>query len=408
MSKLAIKGGERVKTTPFPSFPIWDKEDEEYLLAALHSGRWSIGHEDSKNPNNKKFIEQLEQRMAELQKAEYSVAMANCTAALDVAVKSIDIQPGDEVIVTPYSFIASATCILQAGAVPVFADIDEKTWNIDPDCIRKSITPKTKAIVVVHFGGQCADMDEIRTIANEHGLRIIEDCAHAFGAAWKNAPVGTIGDAGCFSFQQSKNVTCGEGGVLVTNDDEIFKKAYSYHMSGRKYGGQWFQHEVLGWNYKITEFQAALACSQMNKIEKADSIRNMNALRIVEALDKIDGLDFVKTSERAIKRVYHLLTFTYDLEHFDGVSKKRFLRALYAEGIPLFDGYKYPIYKNGLFINDKNNDYSIYEERCPIAEKKCEQGVWIPQTVLLGSDKDISELIDAFYKVIENIDELRR
>lgn len=408
MSKLAIKGGERVKTTPFPSFPIWDKEDEEHLLVALHSGRWSIGHEDSKNPNNKKFIEQLEQRMSDLQKAEYAIAMSNCTAALDVAVKSIDIQPGDEVIVTPYSFIASATCILQAGAVPVFADINEKTWNIDPDCIRKSITSKAKAIVVVHFGGQSADMDEIRAIANEHGLRIIEDCAHAFGASWRNAPVGTIGDVGCFSFQQSKNVTCGEGGVLVTNDVEIFKKAYSYHMSGRKYGGQWYQHEVLGWNYKITEFQAALACSQMNKAEKLDSIRSKNALRIIEALDKIDGLDFVKTDERVTERVYHLLTFTYDPKCFGDISKKRFLRALYAEGIPLLDGYKYPIYKNGLFINDKKHDYSIYEERCPVVEKKCEQGVWIPQTLLLGSEKDISELIDAFYKVIENIDELRR
>lgn len=405
MGHLAITGGSRVKRTPFPSYPIWDKEGESTLIDVLHSGKWSKGPQNYKNGE---YIERFEKRMGALHNAKYALALANCTAALDVSIKSIGIEPGDEVIVTPYSFVASATCILQAGAIPVFADIKKDTWNIDPEKVVSCITSKTRAIVVVHFGGQAADMDKICVIARKYNIKIIEDCAHAIGAQWNGNAVGTIGDMGCFSFQESKNVTCGEGGIIVTNNEDYYKKAYSYHMSGRKYGGQWYEHDLLGWNYKITEFQAALAYCQLNKMDKFEKIRSKNAEEIIKALNVVEGIETVKTDQRVTKRIYHLVTLRYDQDYFKGISKNRFLRALAAEGVPLLDGYKYPIYKNELFKNDKKNDYSIYEERCPIAELTCKQAIWIPQNYLLGNDKDISELVEAIYKVVDNIDELRR
>ncbi len=411
MGILAITGGNKIKSKPFPDYPIISEEDDKAVLKALHSRRWARSGNDSfLNPNSYKgFIEQLEQRISELHSCKYALAVTSGTTALELAVQAIeDIRPGDEVIVTPYSFIASASCILKAGAVPVFADINKDTWNIDSYSIEKCITSKTKAILLVHFAGQSSDMDAIRNLAQRHNLKIIEDAAHALGAYWGNEPVGSNSDITCFSLQSSKNTTCGEGGVLITNNIDYYKRAFSLHMAGRAINGKWYQHEILGSNYRITELQAALACSQLNEFQERENKRKENAEYLISCLKEIEGIEPTITLEKAGDRVYHLFTFSYKKEQWRNLSKMRFLMALNAEGIECQAGYEYPLYKNPLFKLYEDYDYSVFEKRCPVAENVCREAVWLPQSLLLGDRQDMDEIAGGIKKIRDNLDELKR
>lgn len=411
MGKLAIKGGESTKSKPFPLYPIITEEDKKAVLRALNSGRWARnGNDNVLNKNSYHgYIEELEKTLAEIHENNFALAVTNCTAALEIAVQSIDnIGPGDEVIVTPYSFIASASCILKAGAIPVFADIDKATWNLDPNSIESCITSKTKAIVVVHFAGQSADIDRIHAIAEKYQLKVIGDAAHAITSKWDGKPVGTTSDITCFSLQSSKNVTCGEGGVLVTNNEEYYKKAFSLHMTGRAFNGNWYQHAILGSNYRITEFQAALACSQLKKNSQLEQRRRENGEYLIKCLRKIEGIEPTTTCEKGEVRDYHLITFRYKKEYWKNLSKKRLIMALNAEGIPCHGGYEQPIYKNQLFKLYSDTDYLQYEERCPVTEGICSEAVWFHQHLLLGDKQDMDEIIESIIKIKNNLNEITR
>lgn len=410
MSELAILGGQPIRTKSFPKWPQVDKMDEKVLLDVLHSGKWGRGMDNGRRirKGSETYINKLEGTIADIHKSKYGLVVSNGTAALDLAMFSLGINEGDEVIVTPYSYIASSTCILQAGAIPVFADVDIDTWNIDVDSIEKSITDKTKAIVVVHFGGQPAEMDKIMELANKYNLKVIEDAAHGFGAEYDGKPVGIFGDIGCFSFQESKNITCGEGGALVTNYKSYYEKAHSLHMTGRVFGGQWYEHSQLGWNYRITQFQAALAYSQIQRIDSQDELRQLNAQYLNELLKDIPGIEVTKSNTKVTKHVYHIYTFRYDQDKWDGLSRRRFIMALNAEGIPCHKGYSYPIYKNPLFLNMKTKDYGQFQKLCPNAERICSESIWLPHNVLLGTKKDMDDISNAILKVHKNINKIRR
>jgi len=406
MSELAINGGKPIRTRPFPKWPVYDESEKKALEEVLQSGVWGSG--GSK-------VNKFEKKFAGYHNAEYGICVVNGTTALEVALKASGIGAGDEVIVPAYTFLATASSVLLVNAVPIFVDIDPDTYCIDPQQIENAITERTKAIIPVHLAGHSSNMDKIMEIAKENNLVVIEDCAQAHLAEWKGKKVGSIGDLGCFSFQSSKNMTSGEGGIIVTNNKELADKCWSYHNCGRTRGGPWYKHPLLGWNYRMTEFQAAVLLVQLNRLEKQNKTRNENALYLSAKLSEIDGITPLKRDERVTTHAYHLYIFRYAKEKFSGVTRDRFLEALNAEGIPCARGYV-PLYKEG-YLNEARKcplscsyysgkiDYTKVD--CPVTEKACnEEAVWLTQNMLLGTKEDMDTIVEAIQKVKNNVDEL--
>lgn len=409
MSKLAINGGEKACNASFLSWPVWDESDCEAVVEVVRSGQWwSIGGTK---------VHEFEQKFAEYQGAKFGICVPNGTIALVVALQAAGVGAGDEVIVTPYTFIASASSIVQTNAIPVFVDIDPDTMNLSPAAVEAAITDKTKAIMAVHIGGMPADMDAIMNIAKKHNLKVIEDSAQAHGASWRGKGVGSIGDAGAFSFQASKNLTSGEGGIITACDKEIADSAWSIHNVGRVQGGAWYEHPVLGCNYRMTEFQAAILLNQLRKLDAETKLRNENGPYLAERLSKIDGIQPQKRDERVTSHAYHLFISRYLAEETTGVPRAKFIEAVAAEGVPLSTGYL-PLYRSGVFelmqddcplgcrFYGKTMDYANLH--LPNCEKLCDsEALWLTQTVMLGTRKDMDQIADAFEKVMENIGELK-
>jgi dTDP-4-amino-4,6-dideoxygalactose transaminase len=308
--------------------------------------------------------------------------------------------------VPPYTFIATASIVLEANCVPVFVDIDPETYNMDPEEIEKAITPKTKAIIPVHFAGQACDMDTILGIAEKHNLRVIEDAAHAHGGEYKHKKLGSIGDAGCFSFQSSKNLTSGEGGIVVTDDEQLYDMMNSLRNVGRVKGGQWYEHHNLGCNYRITQLQAALLSRQLERLEEQTQKRNENGIYLNSLLEKIDGITPLSRGHGETLHTYHIYIFKYDKSKFNGLSKREFADMLAAEGVPSFMGYPEPLYKQPLFQKKNFMCYAIPEEvdytnvHCPETEKACyEDAVWIMQNTMLGTKEDMELIAQAILKI---------
>ena len=249
--KLALYGGTPVRTEPFATWPQFGSEEEALLLQALRSGHWGSldGH----------FVADLEREFAALQDSRFGISVSNGTMALVVALKALGIERGDEVLVPPYTFIATASAALMLGAIPVFVDVERDTLLIDLAKIDAAVTLRTKAIIPVHHAGSPVDMESVLAAARRHNLRVVEDAAQAAGATWKGRPVGAIGDIGTFSFQSSKVINSGEGGMMLTNDPALEETLWSLRNVGRRRGGEWYEHVRLGWNLRISEFQAAIA-----------------------------------------------------------------------------------------------------------------------------------------------------
>lgn len=409
MRKLAINGGVKLRTTPFTGWPLWDESDCEAVADVVRSGHWGCTSGGK--------VKEFEEKFAAYQDCKYGICIATATIGLKVALQAVEVGPGDEVIVTPYTFIASASSILEANAVPVFVDIDPGTYNMDPTKIEAAITNKTKAIMAVHIAGMPADMDAIMEIAKKHKLRVVEDCAQAHGASWRGKKVGSIGDVGVFSFQSSKNLNAGEGGIIVTNDEKVGDTAWSIHNVGRVRGGQWYDHPLMGSNYRMTEFQGAILLNQMKKLDDETKRRDQNGLYLNERLSKVSGIKPLHRDSRVTSHAYHIYIFRYVGEAATGVPREKFIRALGAEGIPCSAGYT-PLYRSGMFWVDpeacpvgcsfygkKVNYRDLHMENC---EQACDkESVWIGQSVLLGPRQDMDDIADAVEKVISNIDELR-
>ncbi|MGQ9455462.1 MAG: DegT/DnrJ/EryC1/StrS family aminotransferase [Armatimonadota bacterium] len=409
MSELAIKGGSKVREKPFPGWPIWDESDCEVLVEVCRSGQWwCVGGTK---------VKEFEESFAAYCGCKVGVCVPNGTIALIVAMKALGIGYTDEVIVTPYTFVASASSILQCNAIPVFVDIDPDTYNIDPSKIEAAITENTKAIMAVHIAGLPCDMDSILQIARKHNLKVVEDCAQAHGAEWNGRRVGSFGDAAAFSFQASKNLTSGEGGIVVTTDEEVGERAWSIHNVGRVKDGAWYHHPVMGSNYRMTEFQAAILLNQMRKLDVETARRNENALYLTERLSQIDDIKPLKRDERVTRHAYHLYIFRYQGEGTTGVSRSKFIEALNAEGIPCGAGYL-PLYRTGMFDIDPDSCpvgcplygkrvvyRELYLENC---ERACDhEAVWLGQNMLLGERSDMDDIANAVEKIMSNISELR-
>jgi dTDP-4-amino-4,6-dideoxygalactose transaminase len=328
--KLAIDGGQPLRTVPFPSWPVWDEREEKLLLEVLHSGHWGILSGDK--------VAAFEKAFAAFVGVEHALCVTSGTTALEIAMRVLGIGPGDEVITTPYTFVATPSAAFLAGARPIFVDIDPQTYLIDPAQIEAAITERTKAIVPVHIAGCPCDMDAIMDIARRRGLYVIEDACQAWGASWRGTPVGAIGDLGCFSFQASKNINAGEGGAIVTHNPELAERSWSLQNVGRVRDGAWYQHEFLGWNYRATEWQGAVLLAQLERLPEHMALRAGNAAYLAARLDEVAGLTPARRDERVTQHAWHIFMATYDPEAFGGKPCAEFLAMLRAEGIPCAAG----------------------------------------------------------------------
>lgn len=408
-SLLAIKGGKRVRENSFAPWPAYDSSHyEEISRMMIDSKLWrGIGMPACwTGKESENIAEKFESLMSSYIEAPYLFCVNSGTTALEIALQTLNLSRGDEVIVTPYSYFASASAIKRAGATPVFADISHQTLNMDVQSVEKLITERTKALIVVHFGGIPAPMGRILNLAQKHNLRVIEDCAHALTAKWHGKNVGTIGDIGCFSFQGTKLLTAGEGGALSTCSEEYAKIMYSLHNGGRDLLKEKSDfHALLGGNYRISEIQAALLYLGWDLFLKQEKRRKENVLYFYKQLNKIEGFHLVETEESHIDRNYYIISLYYRKEFFQGLSRKRFVTLLNSEGIPCTTGYRYPLYQYPVLL-DKKEDLEKYRSLCPVTEKVVSSVIWFDHTLFIGTKKDVDHILEAILKVKNNVEQI--
>ena len=401
-NRLAIDGGAPIRTLLFPSWPVWDDQEEKQLLEVLHSGHWGILDGGK--------VSEFEGRFAEFVSAKRALCVTSGTAALEIVLRALGIGPGDEVITTPYTFVATPSAAFLTGARPVFVDIDPDTYMLDSTKIEAAVTERTAAIMPVHIGGCPADMDGVMEVARRHQLYVIEDACQAWGAQWKGQPVGALGDLGCFSFQASKNINAGEGGAIVTNNDELAERCWSLHNVGRIRTGAWYQHEVLGWNYRMTEWQGAVLLAQIDRLADHMALRDANAAYLGQRLNSVDGITPARVDPRVTQHAWHLYMMTYDPPAFGGKTCTEFIEMLRAEGIPCSPGYRplnqMPALRRAVAEQAgqvrpwDTSDVDLPElPACPVTEDLCERTVWLKQTMLLGDREDMDDIVAAIIKI---------
>lgn len=414
---LAILGGTAGHNTDWPVWPLWKSTtDEELLLQAIRSGVWSRAG----------LADKFEKAWAEAIGSRRCLAVVNGTNALIASLVNLGIGGGDEVIIPAYTFIATVIAVLQTGAMPVFADTDPETFQIDPGKIEQKITPRTRAIIPVHILGLPADMPRILQIAKKHNLLVVEDACQAHLAEINHKKVGSFGHAGCFSFQNSKNLPIGEGGAIVSDDDKFMDRCYSYHNYGNPYGsvvGEVGAGTIIaGTKLRITEYQAAIGLAQLKRLEGQSRDRGENAAYLKSLIKDIPGIVPYKLYPDVTRAVFHLFPFRYHKDEFQGLSREIFLKALGAEGVPCSGGYaplnKMPYLNNAFQSKNfkrmyprKMLDFDRYLEQnqCPENDRLCnEEAVWIPQNVLLGTKSDMDDIALAIGKIQKNAEKIKK
>jgi dTDP-4-amino-4,6-dideoxygalactose transaminase len=400
---------------------VHDESEAKAVAEVARSGKWwrcaygdsELESKEADHIEGRSRVEVFEERFARAHGARYAVAVTSGTAALEIALRAAGIQPGDEVITTPYTFIATSSSIMNQLAVPVYTDIDPHSYNLDAGHIERLITERTRAILPVHFSGNLCDMAQIMAVAEKHGLVVIEDAAHAHGVELEGSQyAGTLGDMGCFSFQASKNLATGEGGMLLTDNERHYASAFSLHHLGRLPGEVWYKHFHQGWNYRMNEFTAAIGLVQLDRLFAQNARRMENARYLTAALAEMPGITPCRNHPGLTKHSHHLQMLRYDADAAGGVPREDVIAALIAEGIPCLAGYTFPNYANP-FMNCEETraryaaagitlpDYAAYAERCPNCERACyREAVWLEHRLLLGDRRDMDDIIAAFAKVL--------
>lgn len=409
--KLAILGGEPVRSGKrWPAWPYWDQSVVDSVLKTTRSRIWCRIQSSSGT------VPTLEKEFAELTGARYCVATGSGTQALHTSVEALGIGPGDEVITSPYTDPGTVASILAARALPVLADLDAESYQLDCRDVERRITEDTRAIMPVHMMGQPCDMDGILAIARKHDLKVIEDACQAHLAVHRGRQLGTIGDLGCFSFQSSKTIACGEGGAVIGNNEELMDRCYTVHNHGTSRRGR---TEVAGPKYRMNEFEAAVLLGQWAGIRERFALRNRNAAHLTERLKDIPGITPQKLYEGTESGSYYLYAMTYSKEHFNGVDRSSFLEALAAEGVTLS-----PYIARGLHREpwvDHILDSRVYQKmyskkrleryreelECPECDRVCREMVMLwASGPLLGTTSDMNDIADCLLKVYENRDKL--
>jgi len=412
MSKLAILGGDPIRKQPFTPWPQFKPSDVARIVKVVESRHWGGFPVPSKHAG------EFATRFAELHGAQYAICLTNGTVALLAAVQALGLKFGDEVIVPAYTWDGTAVAVLQAGAVPVFADVDPDTYCLDPKAVLAAITPRTRAIMPVHLAMRFADMDALLAIARQHKLVVIEDCAHAHGGQFQGRGAGAAGDAGCFSFQESKLITAGEGGLVMTNELACYEALQSIVNCGRPSLTDQCGIKVLGANYRMTELQASLLVGQLELWPEFCEQRTRNAALLSQALTTLPQVRPLPPQAGLTRETIYNYVFQYR-PHDPAPSRDLFVAALEAEGIPCDGRFYEPVYRSDLFYAKPENcpqlalnrpepmDYS--QCLCPVSERAAySEAVWLPQFLLLGGGSDTQDVIHAIEKVVAGSAELAK
>ena len=412
MSKLAILGGKPIREKPFTPWPQYKPSDVERIVKVVESRNWGGFPVPSKHAG------EFAERFAELHGAKYGLCLANGTVALYAAALALDLKFGDEVIMPAYTWDGTAIAVLQAGGVPVFADVDPDTYCLDPKAVRAAITSRTRAIMPVHLAMRFADMDALLAIAREHKLVLIEDCAHAHGGQFQGRGAGAGGDAGCFSFQESKLMTSGEGGIVLTSRLDCYEALQSVINCGRPSLTDQFERKMLGANYRMTELQAALLIGQIEMLPEFREKRTHRAEHLGQALAALPHVRPLPPQRGLTRETIYHYVFQYRPTG-PAPSRDLFVAALEKEGIPCDGRFYEPVYQSGLFHVTPENcpqlvvgretqmDYS--QCKCPVSERAAyDESVWLPQFLLIGDDGDVLDVIRAVEKVLSNLGELAK
>lgn len=424
MSKLALLGGAPMrdaKINPWPQWPVWDKKEETALLEVLNSGVWSY--------NGPKEME-FDKDFAKFTGVKYAISAANGTVTLQMALEACGVGVGDEVILPGLTWQATAATIIDVNATPILVDVCEDTWCIDPKAIEAAITPRTKAIMPVHLYGSFADMDEIMRIAKKHNLYVIEDCAHKHGGEWDGKKAGSIGDVGSFSFQLSKGLTAGEGGIVTTNNFEIAERLDALRNCGRRPEG--LSEEVdkgaglysdegnfyQGGNFRITEFQAAILVEALKRLPEQNANRDANGMYLNTLFAEIPGVTQMRRDVKETKEAYFNFAFRYNKDEFKGLPVAKFREALSAEiGISATASYE-PLNNCSLYVpHTKPSKHKLSETywneidparfNLPVCDKVYyEESVCIHHKVLMGTKADMDMVAASIQKIYDNAEEL--
>jgi perosamine synthetase len=403
-AKPALLGGTPVHQGGWPKWPVWRESWEPAIVKVLRSGQWYRGDGG--------HVAEFETAYAKLLGAKRCLATASGTTSLLVALHVMDVDAGDEVIVSPYTFIATYNAILVNKALPVFADTDPATLTMDPVSIESRITERTRAILPVHIYGMPCDMDPINAIARKHKLAVVEDACQAWLAEYKGRKCGTLGDIACFSFQNSKHLPSGEGGAVTGNSDDLLDRCHSFHNVGRATGSFKGQRPYFtrGSNYRMQQFQAMILLQQFDKLVEETAHRCENAEYLTSQLKEIPGIQPARLPDNS-RAVWHLYPLRYDAQQFNGLPRDRFIRALGAEGIPSSSVY-HEQYFDGLLdeaINSRGfkrlfSAQRLKTYRDSFHELKgnrqvCQTTVGMTQNLLLAERRDIDHIVEAIRKI---------
>ncbi len=408
MPKLAIQGGKPAKSKPFPDWPIYDDLEREALNEVLESRDWW-------RTEGSKTLE-FERRFAEYHQAKHGIAVTNGTHAIEVALAAMGIGPGDEVIVPNATFVATASAALFAGALPVLVDVSADSYCIDPELAEAAINEDTRAIIAVHMGGRPADLDQLAALARKYDVALLEDAAHAHGSEWRGQKVGTFGIGGTFSFQASKTMTAGEGGMIISNDDDFERQARSTHDCGRMPGEWFYSHYIYGSNYRLSEWQGAVLLAQLTRLDEQTARRHKNGRLLDRLLGEIPGITPQSHDPRITRNGHYAYIFHVDARAFAGISNQQFVDALEAEGIPTQAPYP-PLHKLDLFTSGAYRDrlsgaqaeanHAFLADAFPNSQRESDETVWITQNALLGDEEDMGEIAAAIDKIHQNVKDLR-
>lgn len=401
--QLALKGGKPVRTTPFASWPMIKANDETAWMKVLKDRHWCrIGGSQATS---------FEKAYAEKMGSKHCTATMNGTSALFASLNALGVGPGDEVIVPPYTFVATINVVLLQYALPVFVDTDRETSQIDAKKVEAAITPRTRCIVPVHLGGNVADMDALLALGKKHSIPVLEDACQSHLAEWRGRKVGSLGKGGCFSFQVSKNLSGGEGGAILSDDADFTDRCNAFQNNGRgKRRSSAAGFATGGANLRMTEFQATLLLTQMTRLEEQSRTREENARYLTRQLQEIPGIQPAKMYEGCTRNAYHLYMFRYDPKGFAGAPRATFLKALQAEGIPCSSGYT-PLNKEpfladtmvsraykAIFPAERLQSW-LKNNECPENDKLCGEAVWFTQNMLLGPRSDMDQIAEAIRKI---------
>jgi dTDP-4-amino-4,6-dideoxygalactose transaminase len=402
-AKPALLGGVPMHKGGWPGWPTWRESWEPAVVKVLRSGRWWRGAGE--------HVKEFEMAYAQLLGAKRCLATASGTTALQVSLHVLDVDAGDEVIVSPYTFNATFNAVLDNKALPVFADTDPATLTLDPASIESRITDRTRAILPVHIFGMPCDMDPIHEIARKHKLAVLEDACQAWLAEYKGRKCGTLGDLGCFSFQNSKHLPSGEGGAITSNSDDLIDRCSAFHNCGRASGG--FKGSgtfTRGNNYRMMQMQAVILLQQFDKLVQETARRRENADHLSANLKQIPGIQPVRLPENS-RAVWHLYPFRYDARQFSGLSRDKFMRALSAEGVPCSSGYHEEYYDGlfdeaiasrgfkRLFSADRLKAYRESFQELKGNRQVCATTVTVSQNLLLAERGDMDHIIEAVRRI---------